>query len=204
KAFVDKSTRFFWAASYGQIYPELRKLADAGLIQGEAKPAGGRRRTVYELTPEGRKRLREWLEVEPEALEMRDEGLLKLFFADAAGGRSAAATLAAKRRHHLEAAEQLRASQPRAAASPERSRARVDRLERQLRARRDVASVHGYYDTRSPAFVSRDGHETYLSVALKPTDDKKLQDAGNAITDNLDGKPGVEVGGFAVAEKQVN
>src|SRR2546423_7126877 len=26
KATVDNSTRFFWAASYGQIYPELRRL----------------------------------------------------------------------------------------------------------------------------------------------------------------------------------
>lgn len=109
KAFVDKAVRFFWAASYGQIYPELRRLSDAGLIAGEAKPAGGRRRTVYSLTATGRKRLREWLAVEPDILEMRDEGLLKLFFADATGGESAVATLEAKRRHHLERVEQLQA-----------------------------------------------------------------------------------------------
>ena len=34
KGLVDRSTRFFWAASYGQIYPELRRLSDAGLIEG--------------------------------------------------------------------------------------------------------------------------------------------------------------------------
>ena len=28
KAFVDRTTRYFWAASYGQIYPELRKRYD--------------------------------------------------------------------------------------------------------------------------------------------------------------------------------
>ena len=120
KAFVDNSTRFFWAASYGQIYPELRRLADAGLIEGEAKPAGGRRRTVYALTPAGRRRLREWLAVPPEVVEMRDEGLLKLFFADADGGSTATETLAAKRRHHLEIVEQLRAIEPLAASKPER------------------------------------------------------------------------------------
>ncbi len=109
KAFVDRAVRFFWAASYGQIYPELRKLAEAGLISGESKPAGGRRRTVYSLTGAGRKRLREWLAVDPDVLEMRDEGLLKLFFADATGGESAAATLEAKRRHHLERVEALKA-----------------------------------------------------------------------------------------------
>ena len=44
------STRFFWAASYGQIYPELKRLSEAGLIRGVDSPTGGRRRTVYEIT----------------------------------------------------------------------------------------------------------------------------------------------------------
>src|SRR4051794_26733567 len=50
KQLVDKSTRFFWAASYGQIYPELKRLEEAGLIRGEADPQGGRQRRAYELT----------------------------------------------------------------------------------------------------------------------------------------------------------
>jgi uncharacterized protein len=54
KAIVDRSTRFFWAASYGQIYPELGRLERAGLIEGEEAPTGGRRRRVYELMPAGR------------------------------------------------------------------------------------------------------------------------------------------------------
>ncbi len=53
KGLVDKSTRFFWAASYGQIYPELKRLAAAGLVTGADASQGGRRRTVYELTDEG-------------------------------------------------------------------------------------------------------------------------------------------------------
>ena len=65
KSIVDKSTRFFWAASYGQIYPELRRLSDAGLIEGEASPQGGRKRNVYRLTTAGRKELRAWLGAEP-------------------------------------------------------------------------------------------------------------------------------------------
>ena len=107
KRLVDESTRFFWAASYGQIYPELKRLAEAGLIEGAGGPQGGRRRTVYSLTPEGSARLREWLDVEPETFELRDEGLLKLFFASASP-ETAAATLRAKRRQHLETLEQFR------------------------------------------------------------------------------------------------
>jgi PadR family transcriptional regulator AphA len=100
KTIVDKSTRFFWAASYGQIYPELRKLSAAGLIDGKASPQGGRRRNVYRLTPSGRKELQAWLGVDADVFELRDEGLLKLFFAEAAGSDAAIRALEAKRREH--------------------------------------------------------------------------------------------------------
>jgi DNA-binding PadR family transcriptional regulator len=100
KSLVDRSTRFFWAASYGQIYPELRRLAAAGLIEGKASPQGGRRRNVYRLTPAGRRELEAWLNVDAEVFELRDEGLLKLFFAEAAGGEAAIQALDAKRREH--------------------------------------------------------------------------------------------------------
>jgi DNA-binding PadR family transcriptional regulator len=108
KAAVDKSTRFFWAASYGQIYPELRRLEAAGLIEGKPEPRGGRRRTVYELTDAGRDELRSWLERGAEVMEMRDEGLLKLFFA-AAGPDAAIEIVDAKRRLHEQKLEALKA-----------------------------------------------------------------------------------------------
>ena len=80
KALVDKSTRLFWVASYGQIYPELKRLEGAGLIRASA-PEGGRRRTEYELTDDGRAALHEWLTSKDElTYEVRDEGLLKFFF----------------------------------------------------------------------------------------------------------------------------
>jgi DNA-binding PadR family transcriptional regulator len=83
KQLVDKTTRFFWAASYGQIYPELKRLEAQGLIEGAESANGGRRRVVFALTAAGRNALRAWL-LEPDAgYELRDEGLMKLFFADA-------------------------------------------------------------------------------------------------------------------------
>lgn len=111
KSIVDRSTRFFWAASYGQIYPELRRLAKAGLIEGEADPRGARKRNLYRLTPAGRKELRGWLAREPEVFELRDEGLLKLFFASATDGASAESTLEAMRRAHRSIVEELRATE---------------------------------------------------------------------------------------------
>jgi RND superfamily putative drug exporter len=84
------------------------------------------------------------------------------------------------------------------------TRARVVALENEVRERTDVAAVTGYYDTRSPAFVSADGDATYFAVSLKTTDDKQWQDAGAAIADQLSADPDVLVGGAAVAQEQVN
>ena len=82
--------------------------------------------------------------------------------------------------------------------------ARVTALERELRQREDVQSVTGFYGTRSPDFVSKDGQATYLAVALKPTDDKEWQEAGADIAEQLNERPGITVGGAAVAQEQVN
>jgi putative drug exporter of the RND superfamily len=84
------------------------------------------------------------------------------------------------------------------------TRDKVTAIVRGLRARPDVALVRGFYDTRSRDFVSRDGDSTYLVVALRPTDDKEWQDAGEEIKDSLAETPGVTVGGPAVGEREVN
>lgn len=117
KALVDKSTRFFWAASYGQIYPELRRLAEDGLIEGTDAARDGRRRTVYKITAQGRKALRRWLREPPSTYETRDEGLLKLFFAGALPPQEAVRTLEAMRRRSQETLARLREVEPKATAA---------------------------------------------------------------------------------------
>lgn len=112
KAMVDGSTRFFWAASYGQIYPELKRLAEGGLVSGAEAPTGGRRRTVYEITADGEEELKAWLRQPPQTYEMREEGLLKLFFANALPRQEAAEILRAMRAHRLDVLSQLRAIEP--------------------------------------------------------------------------------------------
>jgi DNA-binding PadR family transcriptional regulator len=101
KQLVDNSTRFFWAASYGQIYPELKKLEAGGLVRGAADPRGGRQRRAYEVTPAGEEALAAWLRAgDAPSHETRDEALLKLFFADALEpGEAVALARAARERH---------------------------------------------------------------------------------------------------------
>ncbi len=82
KRIVDRSVRHFWAASYGQIYPELRRLEELGWIAGDDVPNGGRARRVYRITPAGRQALDGWFVGTETHMEIRDESLLRLFFAD--------------------------------------------------------------------------------------------------------------------------
>jgi DNA-binding PadR family transcriptional regulator len=112
KALVDNSTRFFWAASYGQIYPELRRLSEAGLVEGADSPTGGRKRTVYEITADGEEELKAWLRQPPEVFEMRDEGLLKLFFADALPPQEAVEIVRSMRRYRERVNQRLRELEP--------------------------------------------------------------------------------------------
>src|SRR5947207_14142178 len=98
KAAVDRSTRFFWAASYGQIYPELRRLEPEELIEGEDAPNGGRTRRVYRLTQAGRQALVEWLLGSTTTIEYRDESLLRLFFAQALPREQAVMLLEGRKR----------------------------------------------------------------------------------------------------------
>jgi PadR family transcriptional regulator AphA len=97
KQLVDRSTRHFWAASYGQIYPELRRLEGQGLVSGRPDPPGGRARTSYELTQAGERALADWLSEPSVQWELRDEGMLKLFFSDLTDGEQRLAIIRAMR-----------------------------------------------------------------------------------------------------------
>ena len=79
-----------------------------------------------------------------------------------------------------------------------------------LRGRQDVAAVTRTLDrdrevaSVSHAVASRNGSSAYLAVGLKATDDKGRQDAAARIATLLSGRPGVAVGGPALASRQIN
>ena len=84
KRAVDRSTRFFWAASLAQVYPELAALEKDGYVTSADEPHGERPRKTYRMTGKGRAALGDWLRsARVPDFEQRDEGLLRLFFADA-------------------------------------------------------------------------------------------------------------------------
>jgi DNA-binding PadR family transcriptional regulator len=120
KRTVDLSIRFFWTISQAQIYPSLGQLEAAGYITGRDEPLGRRPRRVFEITPEGERALRVWPESAGELpFELRDIGMVKLFFADALDPGPARALLGAVRRRSDERAALLRSIRPTAEGAEE-------------------------------------------------------------------------------------
>ncbi len=80
----DLSRRFndvlgsVWPAGHPQIYGELRKLHDRGLIAIDGQ--GPRRRTAYRVTEEGLTEVRHWLADTPVDHTLRLEPLLRSVF----------------------------------------------------------------------------------------------------------------------------
>src|SRR5258708_14034518 len=103
KQLADLSTRHFWATSYGQIYPELKRLTEAGLIKPKDASRGDRQRTLYSITDKGHETLRTWV-ANPaiQTLEGRDQMLLKLFFPDEMSAKETLRHLDAMVRRHKE------------------------------------------------------------------------------------------------------
>lgn len=70
----------FWALPHTQLYSECGRLAVAGLLD-EERESGGRRRRIYRLTGAGQEALDSWrADTSPTHWELRDAGVLKLFF----------------------------------------------------------------------------------------------------------------------------
>ncbi len=73
----------FWNESYGQIYPNLRRLAQNGLVKSRTERVAGKpERHVHSITEKGRERLRDWLAVPPHPESPRNELLLKVFLGE--------------------------------------------------------------------------------------------------------------------------
>ncbi|HLW92724.1 MAG TPA: PadR family transcriptional regulator [Roseiarcus sp.] len=113
KQAVELSIRFFWTISPAQIYPSLEILEQAGLIRGRDDPRGHLARRAYTVTRAGAAAFEEWLRKE-EALpfELRDVGLVKLFFADLLNRDAALHLLETIGNRSADRVAQLRAIEP--------------------------------------------------------------------------------------------
>lgn len=79
---IQSSTNYFWSESEGQIYPALNQCVLDGFAtcKEEKSKKINRIKKVYSITAKGKKELISWLKKEPQAVLVRNEFLLKLFF----------------------------------------------------------------------------------------------------------------------------
>jgi DNA-binding PadR family transcriptional regulator len=85
KQMVNASLGCFWSFPHSQLYSEPERLAGLGLLEVEQEE-GGRRRKRYSITEAGQQTLLAWLRIpDTERAEIREPGLLKLFFGALAG-----------------------------------------------------------------------------------------------------------------------
>jgi DNA-binding PadR family transcriptional regulator len=63
---ADVTLRFYWVSpAMSQIYTELRRLTDRGLVSAAARSDGAREVTSYAITAAGQAALREWMDTTP-------------------------------------------------------------------------------------------------------------------------------------------
>jgi PadR family transcriptional regulator, regulatory protein AphA len=80
KQWMGFSVDNFWPTPHAQVYREPERLATGGYVE-ERREEAGRRRKFYKITDAGREALAAWRAQAPDELpELRDAGVLKLFF----------------------------------------------------------------------------------------------------------------------------
>lgn len=79
KRWADGSVGYFWTFPRSQLYAEPQRLVSLGLLT-EQQEEIGRRRRLFKITEAGQQALTRWLSTPAGLPELRDMGLLKLFF----------------------------------------------------------------------------------------------------------------------------
>ena len=109
KRWVDESVGYFWSFPRSQLYAEPQRLTELGLLTQSQEDSGRRKRT-YTITQAGQEALRAWLLSPAGFPELRDPGLLRMFFmgpSDAATLRTLAQDQLALHRARLTEYEQI-------------------------------------------------------------------------------------------------
>jgi PadR family transcriptional regulator AphA len=79
---LRRNMRFFWPRAESRIYDEAKRLVERGLATARREEDGQRPRTLYAITPAGRRALERWLATPPRATALECEPLLRVFLAD--------------------------------------------------------------------------------------------------------------------------
>lgn len=82
KKYIETGIGMFYKASFGSLYPILKKLTAKGCLQMYEKSNGGRVKNYYHITEEGREVFFDWLEQSIPLDDGRGTQLVKIYFFD--------------------------------------------------------------------------------------------------------------------------
>lgn len=82
KKSIDQGIGTFYKASYGSLYPALKKMTETGLLTLYERPQGNRRKIFYHITEEGKSEFLDWLSTPTDIAEGFNMHLAKVFFYD--------------------------------------------------------------------------------------------------------------------------
>lgn len=92
---MGRSLDHMWPRAASKLYEEPKKLAARGYARASEEAVGRRRRTVYAITPKGRRALAAWLREPGAGPVLEWEQLVKVFFAEHGTKADALANIAA-------------------------------------------------------------------------------------------------------------
>lgn len=79
---MDRALSRFWPRARSKLYEEPKKLVAHGLARSTTEAVGRRPRTVYSITPKGRRALAKWVPTPSPGPTLEFEALVKVFFAE--------------------------------------------------------------------------------------------------------------------------
>ena len=96
---MTRGMRYTWPRAETRLYQEPKNLVAHGLATASTEMNGRRSRTIYAITPVGRRALARWLGTESAPPQMESEAVLRVTFADAGSKEALLATLRNLRAH---------------------------------------------------------------------------------------------------------
>lgn len=82
KKMIENGIGVFYKASFGSLYPALKRLTDRGFLTTAKKPQGGRQKIFYHITAEGQDHFFDWLSSPVDIFEGTNTHLAKVYFFD--------------------------------------------------------------------------------------------------------------------------
>jgi PadR family transcriptional regulator AphA len=78
---MRRNLHYVWPRAESNLYAEPKRLVDGGFAVARSEPVGKRRRTVYSITPKGRRALEGWIGEPAAESRLESETLVKAMFA---------------------------------------------------------------------------------------------------------------------------